>query len=67
MICLKSSTLFLDAASISMTFMEAPSAIALQLLHVRQGSPSCRFSQLIAFAKIFATVVLPVPRLPQNR
>ena len=29
--------------------------------------PSMGFSQLTAFAKIFATVVFPVPLVPQNK
>ena len=61
------STPLFDAASISMTFMERPSAIALQVGHSPHGLPSTGCSQLTAFAKIFATVVLPVPRVPQKR
>ena len=61
------STPLLLAASISTTFIEAPAAIALQVAHSLQGLPFCGFSQLIARARILATEVFPVPRVPQNR
>ena len=61
------STPLLDAASISTTFNEVPAAICLQLGHSPQGLPSTGCSQFTALARIFATVVLPVPRVPQNR
>jgi hypothetical protein len=61
------STPLLEAASISITFMDEPAAIALQEAHSPQGLPSTGCSQFTAFAKIFATVVFPVPRVPQNR
>ena len=32
-----------------------------------QGSPSLGFKQLIAFAKIFAALVFPVPLGPVNK
>ena len=35
--------------------------------HFPQGLPSTGCSQFTAFAKIFATVVFPVPRVPQNK
>jgi len=54
-------------ASISTTFNEVPAAICLQLGHSPQGLPSTGCSQFTALARIFATVVLPVPRVPQNR
>ena len=61
------STPLLDAASISITFMELPVAIALQLSHSLQGLPFIGCSQLTAFANIFAILVLPVPLVPQNK
>ena len=54
-------------ASISITFMELPAAMALQEAHWPQGLPPAGFSQLTALAKILAMVVLPVPLVPQNR
>ena len=57
----------LDAASISITFMLLPSAIALQDAHSPQGLPSTGCSQLTLFAKSFAILVLPVPLVPQNK
>ena len=63
-----SSTRLFDAASISMTFMEFPAAIAAHDAQEPQGLPSSNgCSQLTAAAKILATVVLPVPRVPVNR
>ena len=61
------STPLLEAASISMTFMLAPAAMALQIRHSPQGPSSVGCSQFTVFAKIFATVVLPVPLVPVNR
>lgn len=57
----------LDAASISITFMLAFAAMARQIRHSPQGPSSVGFSQLTVLAKIFATVVLPVPLVPVNR
>ena len=54
-------------ASISMTFMEEPSVIALHDGHSPHGLPSTGCSQLTAFANILATVVFPVPLVPQNK
>ena len=54
-------------ASISITFMDAPAAIALQLSHSLQGLPSTGCSQLTALAISLAIVVLPVPLVPQNK
>ena len=62
-----SSTLLLDAASISTTSVKLPSNIALQILHSLQGSPSIGFRQLIALASIFAADVFPVPLPPLNK
>lgn len=61
-----SSTLLLDAASISITFIEDPSAMERHMAHSPQGPFSPGFSQFTALAKIFATVVFPVPRVPQK-
>ena len=62
-----SSTLLLDAASISTTSVNEPASIALHISHSLQGSPSFGFRQFIALANIFALEVLPVPRPPLNR
>ena len=60
-------TPLLEAASISITFMDVPSAILRQDSHSPQGLPSTGCSQLTALAKIFATVVFPVPRVSGKR
>ena len=60
-------TPLLEAASISITFMELPAAIALQEGQFPQGLPSAGCSQFTAFAKILAMVVFPVPLVPQNK
>ena len=57
----------LDAASISTMSTEPSSAMARQDSHSPQGSAPCRFWQLTARANIFARLVLPVPRGPENR
>ena len=44
-----------------------PAWIALHMAHSLQGLPFTGCSQLTAFARILATVVLPVPLVPQNR
>ena len=63
-----SSTELFEAASISMMLSERCSLKARQDSHSLQGSPSgVRCSQLMAFAKIRAVVVLPTPRCPQKR
>src|SRR5690606_27683314 len=62
-----SSTLVLDAASISMTSEIDPSCIPLQAAHSLHGSLTGACSQLIALAKIFAALVFPVPRGPEKR
>ena len=41
--------------------------MAMQLGHVRHGSPSAGRSQFNALARMRAQVVLPVPRGPVNR
>jgi hypothetical protein len=61
------STPLFEAASISMTFMDAPEATARQEAHSPHGLPSDGRSQFTAFANIFATDVFPVPRVPQNK
>ena len=61
------STPLFEAASISITFIEVPELIALQLSHTPQGLPFTGCSQFTAFANIFATDVLPVPLVPQKR
>jgi len=61
------STPLFEAASISITFMELPELIPLHTSHSLQGLPSTGCSQFTAFAKIFATLVLPVPLVPQNK
>src|SRR5207249_11261475 len=58
-----SSTLLLDAPSISITSNDIPAPISRQLAHARQGVGVGPFSQLRAFARIRAMVVLPTPRL----
>jgi hypothetical protein len=55
------------AASISIRSSVVPSRIETQDGHASQASPSCRFVQLTAFARIRASDVLPVPRGPTNR
>lgn len=66
-ISLISSTPLLLAASISRTSGIEPSVVPLQISHSLQGSPSWPCSQLIAFAKIFAALVFPVPLGPENK
>ena len=61
------STLLLDAASSSWTSNEAPLVISTQDSQVPHGSPSARFVQFSAFARILAVDVLPVPRGPEKR
>ncbi len=63
-----SSTLLLEAASISMMLSERCSLNARHDSHSLHGSPSAvRCSQLMAFAKMRAVVVFPTPRCPQKR
>jgi hypothetical protein len=59
----------LEAASISMTSMSSPRAIAWHELHLPQGSLVGFFalSQLRHLARMRAVEVLPVPRVPQKR
>ena len=67
LICLTSSTLLFDAASISIISVREPSKAPLHISHSLQGSPSCGFKQFTALAKIFAVVVFPVPLPPLNK
>src|SRR5699024_9768256 len=62
-----SSTLVFDAASISMTSEMEPSKIPTQAAHSLHGSRVGACSQLIVCAKIFAALVFPVPRGPENK
>src|SRR5881394_3251688 len=57
------------AASISITSMSSPRAMALHELHSLHGSAvgPLDLSQLRHLARIRAVEVLPVPRVPQNR
>lgn len=59
----------IDALSVGFTIAEynLPACIALHISHSPQGLPFTGCWQFTAFASIFATVVLPVPRVPQNR
>ena len=61
-----SLTPLLDAASIS-TISSDPSASARHVAHLPQGEPFTGCSQLIARAKMRATLVFPVPRGPVKR
>jgi hypothetical protein len=56
-----------DAASISITSSAVASWMRRQISHVPSGVAVGPFSQLSAFARIFASDVLPVPRGPENR
>ena len=62
-----SSTPLLLAASISTTSMLVSCFSIRQTSHSPQGSPSRGFRQLMARDSTFAALVLPVPRVPQNR
>ena len=62
-----SSTELFEAASISMTSSDVALAIDTQESHTPHGlvvGPSAQFRQA---ARIFAMLVLPVPREPTNR
>ena len=67
LILLISSTLLLDAASISTISVKEPEIAPLQISHSLHGSPSFGFKQLIALANIFAADVFPVPLPPLNK
>src|SRR3954469_14879641 len=63
------STPVLEAASISITSMSSPRAMAVQELHLPHGCVvgSLAFSQFSALAMMRAIDVLPTPRVPQKR
>src|SRR5512140_1762999 len=62
-----SSTLVLDAPSISKTSTELPAVISSQALQALHGSGAGPFSQFRAFASILAALVFPTPLPPVNR
>ena len=62
-----SSTPLLEAASISITSMLFSFLSCKHTSHSPQGSPSTGCRQLMARESTLAAVVLPVPRVPQNR
>ena len=61
------TTLVLDAASISSTSSDEPAVISTQVGHSLQGVADGPSTQFIALAKTRAVVVLPVPLGPQNK
>ena len=62
-----SSTELFDAASISITSSEVALAIATHESQVPHGLVVGAFTQFRHAARIFAMLVLPVPREPTNR
>ena len=66
-ISLMSFTPVWDAASISMTSSDLPSAISTQNEHSEQGLGVGPSLQLRAFARILALDVLPTPRGTENK
>ena len=62
-----SSTELFDAASISITSSEVALAIDTHESHVPHGLVVGPFVQFRQAARIFAMLVLPVPRDPTNR
>ncbi len=62
-----SSTERFEAASISITSSEVPREIETHDSHSPQGVSVGPFTQLSERARIFASDVLPVPRLPTKR
>ena len=62
-----SSTLVLLAASISIRSIKLAEPTCKQFAQRLQGSGWMPSRQLMAFASSRATVVLPVPRSPENR
>ncbi len=62
-----SSTELFDAASISITSSELALAIETHDSHSPHGSVVGPFTQFRHAARIFAMLVLPVPREPTNR
>ena len=61
------STPLFDAASISDTSRMVPFNMPRQISHSLQGFPSTGCRQFTARANILASVVLPVPLVPENR
>src|SRR5438270_1237759 len=57
----------LEAASISIRSTAAPVPTSTQAAHTPHGSAPDLFRQLMAFARILAVDVFPVPRTPENR
>ena len=62
-----SSTELFDAASISITSSEVALAIATHESHLPHGLIVGPLEQFRHAARIFAMLVLPVPREPTNR
>jgi len=62
-----SSTLVLEAPSISITSGEVPAVISRQLEQALQGVVVGPFTQFKLFAKIRAKEVFPTPRGPVNK
>ncbi len=62
-----SSTELLEAASISITSSEVALAIETQESQTPHGRAVGPFTQFRHAARIFAMLVLPVPREPTNR
>src|SRR3990172_2800993 len=62
-----SSTLLLEAPSISITSRLLESRISLQLSHWLQGVTDGPLTQFNDLAKTLAVVVFPVPRGPANK
>jgi hypothetical protein len=56
-----------DAPSISWTSMAVPAKTSRHAAQSAQGAAVGPFSQLRALARIRAKVVLPTPRVPENR
>ena len=64
---LTSSTLLLEAASISIISLILELSASLQTSHSKQGLPFTLLGQHSALANILAQVVFPVPLEPVNR
>src|SRR5580698_8866904 len=62
-----SSTELFEAASISITSSDVAPAIDTHESHTPQGDTVGPFTQFRQAARIFAMLVLPVPREPTNR
>ncbi len=65
--CRISSTLVLVAASTSIRSTNRPASISRHAEHVPHGVGVIPVSQLSAFARMRASVVLPTPRVPVRR